>query len=133
MYLRVIGFDLSLRLPLRLSSLLMSVRPCDDDATTVAVVAVVAAVDGKNLVVTILGDADDGGDDAVAVDASAVAIGGTAAEGANDGDCVEALLVTLPDPNRMTRFHRCCSSYCQHWNNVGDSVVATDVDTVGWV
>lgn len=61
MYLRVIGFDLSLRLPLRLSSLLMSVRPCDDDATTVAV------VDGKNLVGTILGDADDGGDDAVAV------------------------------------------------------------------
>lgn len=69
MYLRVIGFDLSLRLPLRLSSLLMmSVRPCDDDATTVAVVVAVA-VDGKNLVGTILGDADDGGDDAVAVDA----------------------------------------------------------------
>lgn len=65
MYLRVIGFDLSLRLPLRLSSLLMSVRPCDDDAAT----DVVVAVDGKNLVGTILGDADDGGDDAVAVDA----------------------------------------------------------------
>lgn len=67
MYLRVIGCDLSLRLPLRLSSLLMSVRPCDDDATTVVVVA--AAVDGKNLVGTILGDADGGDDDAVVVDA----------------------------------------------------------------